>query len=91
MRMAPCRRYDRANCSKNGQIAGGVEDRVLAVMETSSPECDGTENLHVLAFPGDGDFGRLAHLAPGGMQRRVLTETGFVGKDQSPVLRVGFL
>jgi hypothetical protein len=32
----------------------------------------------------------MAHPAPGGMQGRVLTEAGFVGKDQSPVLRVGF-
>ena len=72
------------------QVAGGVEDRVLPVMEASSPEFDGAQNLNVLAFAGDGNFGRMAHPAPGGMQGRVLTKTGFVGKDQCPVLRVGF-
>ena len=72
------------------QVAGGVENRVLSVVEASSPEFDGAQNLPVFAFAGDGNFGPMAHPAPGGMQGRVLTETGFVGKDQGPVLRVGF-
>ena len=72
------------------QVTGGVEDRVLSVMETGSPEFDGTQNLDVLAFARDRDFGRMAYPAPSGMQGRVLAEAGFVGKDQGPVLRVGF-
>jgi len=72
------------------QVAAGVENRVLPIMETSSPEFNGAQDLDVLAFAGDGDFGRMAHPAPGGVQGRVLAETGFVGKDQGPVLRVGF-
>ena len=72
------------------QVAGSVEHRVLAVMETRTPEFDGAQNLHVLAFASDRDLGRMAHPAPSGMQGRVLAEAGFVGKDQGPVLRVGF-
>src|SRR5437899_631909 len=68
------------------QVGGGVENRVLPVMETRSPEFDGTQNFDVLAFAGDGDFRRMAHPAPSGMQGRVLAETGFVGTDQGPVL-----
>jgi len=32
----------------------------------------------------------MPHAAPGGVQRRVLPEAGFVGKDQGPVQDLGF-
>jgi len=59
-------------------------------METAVPQFDGTQDLYALAFSGDGNFGRVADAAPGGMQRGVLTEAGFVGEDQRPAFGLGF-
>jgi len=75
---------------QEGKVGGGVEDGVLPVMETSVPQFDGAQDLHALAFSCDRDFGRVADAAPGGMQRGVLTEAGFVGEDQRPACGSGF-
>jgi hypothetical protein len=75
---------------EEGQVGGSIEDDLLAIVEVSLPEFDGAEDLDALSLPSDGDLRRLADPAPGGVQRRVLAETGFVGKDQSPVLALGF-
>jgi len=72
------------------QIGGGIENRSLPVVEAGTPEFDGAQDLHILAFAGDGDLGRMAHPAPGRVQRGILPETGLVGKNQRPVLAAGF-
>jgi hypothetical protein len=72
------------------QVAGGVENPVLALMEARAPEFDGAQDLHVFAFSGDRNFRGLPDAAPGSMQSRVLAEAGFVGENQRPVARLGF-
>jgi len=72
------------------EVRGGIEDRVLAVIEPRPPKFDGPENLHALALSGYGDFRRTPDPAPGGVERRVLPETGFVGEQESPVSQSGF-
>jgi hypothetical protein len=66
---------------QEGEVGGGVEDGVPPVMETGAPQFDGTQDLYALAFSGNWDLGRVADAAPGGMQRGVLPEAGFVGED----------
>jgi hypothetical protein len=51
---------------------------------------DVAERYLCLAFAGDGDLGWMADPAPGSVQGGVLPETGFVGKNQRPVLGAGF-
>jgi hypothetical protein len=75
---------------KEGQVGGSIKDGILLVMEAGMPEFDGAQDLHTLALPEDGDFGRAADPAPGGVQRGILPKTGFIGEDQGPVLRLGF-
>ena len=75
---------------QEGEVGCGVEDGVLPVMETGVPHLDGPQDLHALALSRNRDFGRVTDAAPGGMQRGVLAETGFVGEDQRPVPRLGF-
>src|SRR3954447_204747 len=72
------------------QIAGGVEDRILPVVEARAPEFNGAEDLHGFALSGDGNFRRATHATPGGVQGGVLAKAGFIGKDQCPVSRLGF-
>src|ERR1051326_4497258 len=50
---------------EEAEIRGGIEDRILAIIEPRAPEFDGTENLHVLAFPRHGNFRWAAYSAPG--------------------------
>jgi len=66
---------------KEAEVRTGIEDGVLAIIETRAPKFDGAENLHALALSGYGDFRRAPDAAPGGVERRVLPETGFVGEE----------
>ena len=75
---------------EEAEVRVGIEDGVLAVIEPCAPKLDGAENLHALALSGYGDFRRAPDAAPGGVERRVLPETGFVGEEQRPVSRTGF-
>ena len=75
---------------QEGEVGGGVEDGVLPVMEAGVPQLDGAQDLDALALSRDWDFGRLTDAAPGGMQRGVLTEAGFVGENQRPAFVLGF-
>ena len=72
------------------QVAGSIKDCVLPIMETGTPQFNSAQDFDVLALSSDGNLRRMADPAPSGMQGRVLAETGFVGKDQRPVLRAGF-
>ena len=72
------------------QVGHGIEGRVLFVVEARAPQFDRTQDLHALALSRDWNFGRMPHAAPGGVQRRVLAEAGFVGENQSPVQGLGF-
>ena len=72
------------------QVGGGIEDGGLAIVEAGTPELDRAQDLDALAFAGDGDLGRMAQPAPGGVQGGVLPETGFVGENQRSVLGAGF-
>ena len=72
------------------QIGGSIEDGGLAIVKAGTPELDSAQDLYALTFSGDGDLGRTAEPAPGSVQSGVLPETGFVGKDQRPVLGAGF-
>ena len=75
---------------EEAEIRGGIEDCILAIIEPRAFKFDGAENLHVPAFSRYGNFRWAAHSAPGGMERRILPEAGFVGEDQRPVSRSGF-
>ena len=72
------------------QVGGSIEDGGLLIVEAGPPKFDGAQDLHALAFAGDGDLGRMADPAPGRVQGGVLPETGFVGKNQRPILGAGF-
>ena len=74
---------------QESKIGRGVEDGILPVMESGAGKFKGTQNLYALTFSGDRDFGWVSDPAPGGMQSRVLAETGFVREDQRPVLSEG--
>ena len=82
--VSPCQLLQEA------EVGSGVEDRALAILKTRAPQFDGTEDLHMLALAGDGNFRWPAYAAPGGVERRVLPETGFVGEEERPVSRAGF-
>lgn len=75
---------------EESQVRGSVEGAILPVMEAGLPEFDGAQNLDALTLSGDRNFRRLPDAAPGGVQRGVLPEAGFVGEDQRPVLAPGF-
>jgi hypothetical protein len=66
------------------------ENGVLPIIEPRAPKFDGAENLHIFAFSRDGDFRWAPYAAPGGVERRILPEAGFVGEDERPVSRQGF-
>jgi hypothetical protein len=72
------------------EIGGSIEDGGLRIVEAGLPEFDGPEDLDALAFPGDGNFRGMADATPSGVERGVLSEAGFVGEDQRPVLGAGF-
>jgi hypothetical protein len=80
----------RGQAMQEVQIGGSIEDGGLAIVEAGTPEFDSPQDLYALPFAGDGDLGRMAQPAPGSMQGGVLTKTGFVGKDQRPILGAGF-
>ena len=75
---------------QEAKVGDGIEDRVLAIIETRAPQFNGSEDFHTLAFPGDRDFRWTPYAAPGGVERRVLPEAGFVRKEERPVSRAGF-
>jgi hypothetical protein len=75
---------------EEAEVRAGIEDGFLTVIEPRAPKFDGAENLDALAFSGYGDFRRAPDAAPGGVERRVLPEAGFVGEEESPVSRAGF-
>ena len=72
------------------QVGGGIENCGLAIVKACTPELDGPQNFDIVAFAGDGDFRRSSYAAPGGVERRVLPETGFVCEEERPVARAGF-
>ncbi len=72
------------------QVGGGIEDGGLRIVEAGAPKLDSAQDLHALPFSADGDLGRMAEPAPGSVQGGVLPETGFVGKNQRPILGAGF-
>ena len=80
----------RGKAMQKIQVGGSIKDRGLRIVEAGTPKFDRAQDLHALAFASDGDLGRMAEAAPGSVQGGVLTETGFVGKNQRPVLRAGF-
>ena len=80
----------RGEVVEEGEVGGSVEDGILLVVEAGLPKFDGAQDFDTLTFSGDGDFRGMADAAPGGVQGRVLTETGFIGKNQRPVLGAGF-
>ena len=72
------------------QVGYRIEYGVLLIVKSRLPQFDGAEDLDTLALPSVRNLGRMSHAAPGGMQRRVLAEAGFIGKDQSAVFLLGF-
>jgi len=71
----------RGEVVEEGEVGGSVEDGILLVVEAGLPKFDGAQDFDTLTFSGDGDFRGMADAAPGGVQCRVLTETGFIGKN----------
>ena len=82
--VSPCQLLEES------QICGGVENRLLAIIEARAPQFDSAQNLDALALSGDGNFWRIPYAAPGGVERRILPEAGFVREDERPVSRAGF-
>ncbi len=80
----------RGEAMQEIQVGGSIEDRGLRVVEAGTPEFDSAQDLHALAFAADGDLGGMAESAPGSVQGGVLTETGFIGKNQRPIFAAGF-
>jgi hypothetical protein len=80
----------RGQAMEEIQVGGSIEDRGLRIVEAGAPKLDSAQDLHALAFAGDGDLGRMAEPAPGRVQGGVLTETGFIGKNQRPIFGAGF-
>ena len=72
------------------EVGGSIEDRGVGIVEAGLPEFDGPEDLDALALSGDGKFRGMAGAAPSGVERGILSEAGFVGEDQRPVLAAGF-
>ena len=87
---SPAAAIVRGKAMQEVQIGGSIENRGLPVVEAGTPELDSAQDLDALAFAGDGDLGRMADPAPSSVQGGVLPETGFVGKNQRPVLGAGF-
>jgi hypothetical protein len=75
---------------EEAQIICGIKDRLLTIVEPRSPEFDGSKYFDVLALASDRNFHRAADPAPGGVQRGILPEAGFIGEDQRPMLRLRF-
>ena len=86
----PCAAIGSRQLFQKAQVGVGVEDRVLPVMETSAPQFDGSQDLDALALSRNGDFRCVPDPTPGGMQRGVLSKTGFIGENQRPALGSGF-
>ena len=80
----------RGHAMQEIRVSGSIEDGGLAIVEAGSPELDSAQDLHAFAFAGDRDLGGMAEPAPGSVQGGVLPETGFVGKNQRPILGAGF-
>ena len=74
---------------QKGQVGFCVEDTVSLIMKPCLPHLDGPEDLDALALPGHGNLRRMSNSTPGGVQGGILTETGFVGKNQRPVFLLG--
>jgi len=66
---------------QKGQVGFCIEYAVPLIMKPRFPQLDGTEDLDALACPGYGNLRRMSDSAPGGVQGRILTEAGFIGKD----------
>ena len=72
------------------EVGGSIEDRGLCIVETGLPEFDGAEDLDVLALSRDGKFRGMADATPSGVECGILSEAGFVGENQRPLLGAGF-
>jgi hypothetical protein len=55
-----------------------------------TPQFDGAQDLHAFSFSRHRNFGRMTDAAPGGMQRGILPEAGFVGENQRAAFVSGF-
>jgi len=75
---------------EESQIGAGIENRCLAIVEARTPQFDCAKNLHVMPLAGDRHLRRVPYPAPGGVERRVLPEAGFVCEDECPVSQAGF-
>ena len=75
---------------QKGQVGVGIEHGVPLVVKRGAVEVHSAEDFDTFAGPRDGYLRRTADATPGGVQRRVLPEAGFIGKDQCPVLALGF-
>ena len=63
---------------QKGQVGFGVEYAVPQIMKPYLPQFDGAEDL---SLPGNGDLGRMADAAPGGVQGGILAEAGFIREN----------
>src|SRR5713101_5040563 len=50
---------------QEAEIGGGIEDRVLTIVEPCAPKFDGAEDLHVLALSRHRNFRRATYATPG--------------------------
>ena len=79
-----------AELFQESSVRGRVEYGVLCVVKAGIPQIDSSKDFHIFAFASNWDFRRATNSTPCRMESGILTETGFVGKDQRPVLRVRF-
>jgi len=66
---------------QKGQVGFGIEYAVPQIMKPHLPQLDGAEDLDALSLPGNGDLGRMADAAPGGVQGGILAEAGFIREN----------
>jgi hypothetical protein len=75
---------------KERQVCLCIEHLIASIQEAAMMEFDRAENFDALALSRNGHIGRMTHPAPCRVQRRILSKTRFVGKNQCPLFALGF-
>lgn len=67
-----------------------VEHRGPVIQESGRVDLNAAKNLHTFACPSNGNIRLTTASGPRLMQRRILTETGLILKNQRGCFRAGF-
>lgn len=66
---------------QKGQVGFRIEYGVPLIMKAHLPQLDGAQDLDALTLPSNGNFRGMPDSTPGGVERGILPEAGFIGKD----------